>query len=394
MAWWREARFGMFIHWGLYAVPAGEWKGERTGSVGEWIMFHKQIPAAEYEPLARQFNPVKFDAARWVSIARNAGMKYIIVTSKHHDGFCLFDSELTEYDIVDATPFGRDVLAELAAECGRQGVRLGFYYSIMDWHHRDYLPRRPWDARPAADADFERYVQYMKGQLRELVTKYDPAVLWFDGGMGGDLDARAPSPATAVDETSRASSGDSPPAGVKSFGLEQVGETITIRLPDGPDDPIASVIAVDLDGPPNTDNRLVIRQRDDGSLLLPARLAEVHGHTARYESGDGKDNIGFWTCANDWLSWPLQVEQGGEFDVRLTQATDAGTGGSEFAVEAAGSRLTATIRESGSWTAFETVDLGRLRIPAGEHALSVRVLSKPGLAVMNLKQLELRRVRE
>ena len=132
MAWWREARFGMFIHWGVYAVAAGEWKGKRINGLGEWIMNTAHIPVAEYEKLAKRFNPVKFDANEWVSIAKGAGMKYIVITSKHHDGFCLWDSEVSEYDVMDASPFKRDILKELSEACKREGVRLCFYYSIMD----------------------------------------------------------------------------------------------------------------------------------------------------------------------------------------------------------------------------------------------------------------------
>ena len=180
MAWWREARFGLFIHWGLYAIPAGEWKGETDHA--EWILTTAQIPVAEYEKFAPQFNPVKFDAAAWVSMAKKAGMKYIVITSKHHDGFCLFDSKLTDYDVMDATPFKRDILKELAEECRRQGLKMCWYHSIMDWHHPDYLPRRGWEDRPAEGADFDRYVEYMKGQGKELVTNYGQiGVLWFDG---------------------------------------------------------------------------------------------------------------------------------------------------------------------------------------------------------------------
>ncbi len=180
MAWWREARFGMFIHWGLYAVPAGEWRGETNHA--EWILTTAQIPVREYEKFALQFNPVKFNARQWVRAAKEAGMKYIVVTSKHHDGFCLFDSKLTDYDVVDATPFKRDILKELSDECHRQGLKMCWYYSIMDWHHQDYLPRRRWENRPAEGADYGRYVEYMKGQLKELVSNYgEIGVLWFDG---------------------------------------------------------------------------------------------------------------------------------------------------------------------------------------------------------------------
>jgi len=182
MEWWRQARFGMFIHWGLYAVPGGVWNGQEVPTAGEWLMYGGQIPVAEYEPLVQQFNPVQFNAKEWVKIAKDAGMKYIVITTKHHDGFCLFDSQYTDYDIM-STPFKRDIMKELADECHKQGIKICWYHSILDWHHPDYLPRREWDKRPADQADFNRYVTYMKNELQELVTKYgDIGVLWFDGG--------------------------------------------------------------------------------------------------------------------------------------------------------------------------------------------------------------------
>ncbi|MBU4253021.1 MAG: alpha-L-fucosidase [Acidobacteria bacterium] len=180
MEWWREARFGLFLHWGLYAIPAGEWKGETNHA--EWILQTAQIPVDEYVRFAPQFNPVEFDAADWVRMAKEAGMKYIVITSKHHDGFCLFDSEMTDFDVMDATPFKRDILKELAEECRKQGLKMCWYHSIMDWHHPDYLPRRSWENRAADDADFDRYVDYMKAQVKELITNYgEIGVLWFDG---------------------------------------------------------------------------------------------------------------------------------------------------------------------------------------------------------------------
>jgi len=180
MAWWREARFGMFIHWGLYAVPAGEWKGKTN--YAEWIRTKAQIPVETYNTFVPQFNPVKFDADAWVKLAKRAGMKYITITSKHHDGFCLWPSKVSDYDI-EATPFKRDILAELTDACRKHKVRMTFYHSIMDWHHPDYLPRRPWERahRPDGDADYSNYVTYMKAQLKELVDDYDPSVMWFDG---------------------------------------------------------------------------------------------------------------------------------------------------------------------------------------------------------------------
>ena len=188
MAWWRDARFGMFIHWGLYAVPAGEYKGQRSDRIGEWIMDWANIPRAEYEQFAPRFNPVKFDAAQWVRIARDAGMKYIVITSKHHDGFSMYDSAVSHYDIVESTPYKKDPMRALADESRRQGLKFAFYYSIMDWHHpSQYVdaPGKPADAgnrlTKMREGRKKEYVDYMKAQLRELITGYDPAVLWFDG---------------------------------------------------------------------------------------------------------------------------------------------------------------------------------------------------------------------
>jgi alpha-L-fucosidase len=194
MAWFNEARFGMFIHWGLYAIPAGEWKGR--GGFGEWIRNEAQIPRGEYRGLLDQFNPVHFDADEWARTAKDTGMRYLVITSKHHDGFALWNSAVSEYDVM-ATPFKRDILRELGEACRRHGIVYCFYHSIMDWDHPDYLPRRNWEQdRPADGADFNRYVAYMKAQLKELITGYGPlGVLWFDGeweptwttGHGRDL---------------------------------------------------------------------------------------------------------------------------------------------------------------------------------------------------------------
>jgi alpha-L-fucosidase len=180
MQWWREARFGLFIHWGLYSIPAGEWDGNT--SHGEWIRTTAHIPLAQYDGFVGQFNPVKFNAEEWVLLAKEAGMKYIVITSKHHDGFCLFDSKFTDFDVM-STPFHRDILKQLSAACHKHGLKMCWYHSIMDWHHPDYLPRREWENDRSTDgADFNRYVQHMKNQIRELLTNYgEIGVLWFDG---------------------------------------------------------------------------------------------------------------------------------------------------------------------------------------------------------------------
>ena len=186
MDWWREARFGMFIHWGLYAIPAGDYEGKNYKGIGEWIMKHAGISRQEYEKYAPQFNPVKFDADAWVKMAKQAGMKYIVITSKHHDGFCIFDSP-GEYDIVDATPYGKDVLKPLRAACDAHDVKFCTYYSIMDWHHPSQRPEKEKDGKPVwnptriVEGQKEAYTDYMKSHLRILIEDYQTQVLWFDG---------------------------------------------------------------------------------------------------------------------------------------------------------------------------------------------------------------------
>jgi len=170
----REARFGMFIHWGIYSLLQD----------GEWVMNNRGITVAEYETLAPQFNPVKFDAAEWVRLAQDAGMKYITITSKHHDGFAMFDSRVSDWDIVDRTPYKRDVLKALADEARGRGVTLFFYHSQLDWHHPDYWPRGQTGQRTGRpeQGDWYRYLDYMDAQLRELLTNYGPiGGIWFDG---------------------------------------------------------------------------------------------------------------------------------------------------------------------------------------------------------------------
>ncbi len=188
LAWFREAKYGLFIHWGLYAIPAGEWNGQRSLGLGEWIMNRLRIPVRDYEQLASQFNPVKFDPDAWVQLAQDAGMKYIVITSKHHDGFAMFGSKVSPYNVVDATPFKRDVLKELADACARHGMRLGFYYSqAQDWHEPGGAGNT-WDFGPDQGPDgkeLKPYDEYLRGkaepQVRELLTSYGPvALIWFD----------------------------------------------------------------------------------------------------------------------------------------------------------------------------------------------------------------------
>jgi alpha-L-fucosidase len=206
MEWWREARFGMFIHWGVYAVPAGVYKGQPINRIGEWIMNRGKIPVAEYQEFAKQFNPVKYDADAWVQLAKQAGMKYIVITAKHHDGFALFKTDASKWDMVDATPYAKDLLTPLAEACRKHGMKLGFYYSqAQDWCHPGGAAARRATSEGWANPDSGRIDAYTAAhgghwdpaqttktmsqyideiavpQVKELLTNYgDVAVLWWD----------------------------------------------------------------------------------------------------------------------------------------------------------------------------------------------------------------------
>jgi len=206
MEWWREARFGMFIHWGVYSLPAGTWDGRQIGGIGEWIMNRGKIPVADYQRMAKDFNPVKYDPDAWVKMAKDAGMKYIVITSKHHDGFALFESKASKWNVVDATAYGKDLLKPLTEACKKYGIKLGFYYSqAQDWNNPGGSAARKitkegwanpdsviidaytkehmghWD--PAQEK--KTFAQYINDvavpQVKELLTNYgDLAVLWWD----------------------------------------------------------------------------------------------------------------------------------------------------------------------------------------------------------------------
>jgi len=181
MAWWRDARFGMFIHWGVYSVPAGTYHDKKISGIGEWIMHNAKIPMAEYQTYAKEFNPTNFNAEEWVKIAKNAGMKYIVITSKHHEGFAMFDSKASDWNIVKATPYAHDPLKDLAAACQKEGMRLGFYYSqAQDWNNGGSEAGGPWD--PAQKHDMDDYIHNIAvPQIREILSNYGKiSVLWFD----------------------------------------------------------------------------------------------------------------------------------------------------------------------------------------------------------------------
>jgi alpha-L-fucosidase len=210
MKWWREARFGMFIHWGVYTVPAGTHNGQKINRIGEWIMNRGKIPVAEYRNYAKQFNPVHYDPEAWVKMAKDAGMKYIVITSKHHDGFALFDSKVTDWDIVDATPYGKDLIKPLAEACRKHGIKLGLYYShAQDWVNPGGAAARKkttegwanpdsakidaytethgghWDPAQTTKSMTEYMYEVAIPQVKEILTNYgDIAVLWWDTPTG------------------------------------------------------------------------------------------------------------------------------------------------------------------------------------------------------------------
>lgn len=185
MAWWREAKFGMFIHWGVYAVPAGTYKGRKIGFYGEWIMNSAQIPCSEYQAFAKQFNPVKYQPAEWARLAKAAGMRYLVITSKHHEGFALFPTAASKWNVVDASPYGRDLIGPLAEAVRAEGLKFGLYYSqAQDWvNPGGAKPGKGdgagWD--PAHKGSFDKYLDEVSiPQVREILTRYQPDVLWWD----------------------------------------------------------------------------------------------------------------------------------------------------------------------------------------------------------------------
>lgn len=175
--WFRQARFGMFLHWGLYSIPGR----------GEWVRSTEQMPEEDYLPFFREFNPVDFDPKAWARLAKDAGMRYAVLTAKHHDGFCLFDSALTDFKSTN-TPCGRDLVREFLDAFREAGLKVGLYYSLLDWHHPDYPhygdqnhPMRNHPECGNENRDFDRYLAYMHGQVRELCENYGKLdLMWFD----------------------------------------------------------------------------------------------------------------------------------------------------------------------------------------------------------------------
>ncbi len=541
MAWWRDARFGMFIHWGVYAVPAGTYNGKQIPGLGEWIMNNGKIPMPEYREFANQFNPVKYDPDQWVSLAKQAGMKYIVITSKHHDGFALFESKASDWNVVEATPYGKDLLKPLAEACKKYGIKLGFYYSqAQDWNNPGGAAKGGhWD--PAQDGSMDDYLRNVAvPQVKEILSNYGPiAVLWWDtpvdmtkeradmllpllklqpgiiwnnrlgGGYKGDTetpeqtipatgypdgrdwetcmtindtwgyksyDKNWKSPETLVrnliDIASKGGNyllnvgptadGEIPPEIVER--LKAIGQWMAVnsqaiygtaaspfkRLPWGrctqkpgklflevffwPDgelavpglknkvtkaylladkdqnplstranekgvfvdlppeapDPIASVVVLVIEGPPDVQQPQPIAQAPDGTITLPALEADVHGTNIRYEKGDQRDNIGYWDNKKDWISWDFVLKTPGKYDVDVSFASPDDQAGSKYTVQVGKEKVSGKVEATGDWGKFVTRKIGTLNLSApGRLTLSVRPNSISKEAVMNLKSIKL-----
>ena len=538
LKWWREARFGMFVHWGLYAVPAGTWNEKQIPGIGEWIMNRGKIPKKDYVKLAENFNPVKFDADQWVNIAKSAGMKYIVITSKHHDGFAMYHSKADKFNIVDATPFDRDPLKELAAACKKHGLKLGFYYSqAQDWTDAGGAGNK-WDKEMERSTMEEYIKRKVAPQVREILTEYgDVAILWWDtprdmttaradmlrpliklqpgiitnnrlgGGYAGDYETPEQRiPAKAMEgrdwETCMTMNGT---WGFKSYDhkwkstedltrkladivskggnfllnvgptaeglipqpsidrlrevgqwMEKNGESIygsgrgpypplawgrvtakpdklfihvfdwpqdskiilpglvnktgkawllaesktklkakrvegdvVINVPSKAIDPVNTVIVLEIEGKPEAIS-VPIAQLKNGNVLLKAVDADLHGEKIKYESGNGKNNLGFWTNQKDWAGWNIKVASGGTFEVVLEYAIPKNIAGSTFVVSVGKQTLNGTVKSTGDWAKFEKFPLGKIDLEKNKSLeVSIKPTKLTGYAFMNLKAIHL-----
>ena len=518
MAWWRDARFGMFVHWGIYAVPAH----------GEWYMNNGQVPRDTYAEYAGQFDPTNFNAGQWAKIAKAAGVKYVVITSKHHDGFCMFRTKATRYNVVDDTPWHKDPLQALSKACRRQGIKFCVYYSIMDWHSPDQECAKPDPKHPIYNPTSfvpgkkEAYIQYMKTELKELVTQYHPAVLWFDGQwMDGwtDQDGQeiyrylhALEPGIIVNDRVKGAGDYETPeqyippnglpghdwetcmtinnnwgydAGDQNFkpvevlirnlidiaskggnyllnvgptasgiipqpevkrlqemgkwlkvngeaiygtaaspfkrqlpwgrctqkasgrdtllylhvfdwpvdgrlivpGLRNVvrsariladGRTlkvsadakgVVVSVPAEPPDGISSTIVLTIEGAPDVENP-PLDQNADGTVILPAIEATLHGNQIRYQTDNGRNCIGYWLDPSDWVEWQFGAIKPGKYAMI---ADIAAVASGSFAVQVGDQKVMCKAPDTGSYDIFKQVELGTIELPTpGVISVSVK----------------------
>ena len=530
----------MFIHWGPYAVLAGEYDGKKIPGLGEWIMYDAKIPVAKYEAFARQLNPVKFNADQWVAVAKAAGMKYLVITAKHCDGFAMYSSKASKYNIVDATPFKRDPMAELAKACAAQGIKLCFYYShCWDWHE----PNAPgfindWDFGPIGKRNPDVYFkQKSLPQVEELASQYKPALMWFDvpdltpersreflnvirrhvpdcvvnDRVGNDLGDYAtpeqyipasgfpghdwetcmtindtwgykthdtnfkstetllrnlidiaskggnyllnigptaegviPEPEVAAAEGDRALDGRQqrsnprhhrqpvqearmgplhaearpalparlqlagqtafcPRAEEHSRGGVSVGRSeagVAGRFTErgrchrdaargSPRQDRLRRCAWRFPARPTRRRTPSRKLRTDRSRSRPS-MPTIHGNTARYDGDPGKDDIGYWTNAQDWVAWNFSIKKPGAFEVEVTYACENGAAGSDFTVEVAGKKLAGKVEATGLGASTSRRISGRIDLAAGRQTLAVRATAMPHGAVMDLRAVTLK----
>lgn len=555
MAWWREARFGMFIHWGLYSVAAGEFDSRQSDTIASWLMHKLEVPPPEYEKLLDGFTAECFDPRAWAKLAKEAGMKYAVITTKHHEGFCLFDSAYTDYDVM-RTPAKRDLIKEWVEAFREAGLKVGFYYSLIDWHHPHY-PVRNDPFHPARNKpeyleqqrDLNVYVAYMHNQVRELMTRYGKIdVLWFDfsyGKMAGatwradelvrmvrelqpgiiinnrlyegvenrsgdfltpeqyvpatgldydwetcmtindtwgfkkndenwksartlirhlaDITSKGgnyllnvgPKPDGTIPEASAhrlreigrwmhlhgesiygAGAGPFPrplpwgrvaskpgrlylhvfdwprdgilivpglvspvqkayllsDPGRQPLGVSRGDQAVAVAVPAIAPDAAHNVVVLEIEGCVQiAPEAFLACQSPDGTVILRARDADIHGQTVRYDSQSDRDSIGYWTDSKDWISWDFTVTQPGVFSVEIRYGCAPGHGGGQYEVEVGHQTLPGKARETDGWFARTSDTLGTVELAQpGRYTLAIKLKTNPGLAVMDLQTVTLR----
>lgn len=326
ISWYEYAKFGMFIHWGLYSDAAGEWDGKHYFGINEWIMKRAEVKTADYKKLAETFNPTAFDADIITQLAVDAGMKYIIITTKHHDGFALFQSKASDFNIVDATPYGKDPLKDLARACKEKGLKLGFYYSqTQDWTEKDGFGNTweySWE-----DADFDTYLNNkVFPQVKEILSNYgDIACVWFDtpGPISKEQVVKLKN---MVDELQ-------PNCLINSRIGQGLGDFTSLGDNEVPDEPLAGLWET-----PDTHNNTWAYSQLDFNWKTPeeivTRLVNVLSKGGNYTfnigpKGDGSipqptvdilREVGLWTKANaDAIYGAKALYAGAQSNIALTR---------------------------------------------------------------------------